>query len=64
MPNLRLNISAEKECEEKLRKLLESQNMVSNLRVDECSDVDVLGEVNGHYETLYSLYLSRCTFSN
>ena len=64
MSKPRLNISAEKGCERKLRKLLDSQNKVSNLRVFLCRDVDVLGEVNGHYETLYSLYLRECTFSN
>jgi hypothetical protein len=64
MSKPRLNISAEEGCERKLRKLLESQNEISNLRVDGCDDVDVLGEVNGRYETLYSLYLRVCNFSN
>ena len=43
--------------------------MVRNLRVagedfDDEVNVDVLGEVYGHYEGLYSLYLKSCTFSN
>ncbi len=42
--------------------------MVSNLRVvgenRKKVNVDVCGEINGHYETLYSLYLEYCTFSN
>ena len=37
--------------------------MVTNLRVN-FGDYDMLGEVNGHYEELYSLYLKECTFSN
>ena len=70
MPKLNLNISVEKECEEKLRILLKAQNiMISNLRVvgeQEYKEVNanVLGKTDTRYETLYSLYLKNCSFSN
>ena len=40
-----------------------------NLRVvgDDYGDienVDVFGKIDKRYETLYSIYLSRCSFSN
>ncbi len=37
--------------------------MVTNLKAAKY-DLYMLGEVNGHYEELYSLYLKECTFSN
>ena len=51
-----VNISAEKGCEGKLRKVLREEPMVSGLRINEC-DKDILAEVNGNYEMLYSLML-------
>jgi len=65
MPKLQLNISVELECEEKLEILLKTQDtMISNLRVEGNVDADVLGQINRRYETLYSLYLRNCRFSN
>ena len=64
MPKLQLNISVEKGCEEKLEILLKTQDtMISNLKVHDV-DADVLGQINRCYETLYSLYLEACRFSN
>ena len=65
MPKLQLNISVEEGCEEKLEILLKTQDtMITNLRVDEYVDADVLGQINTSYKTLYSLYLEECRFSN
>ena len=65
MPKLQLNIIVEEECEEKLEILLKTQDtMIRNLRVYENVNVDVLGQINTSYKTLYSLYLSNCRFSN
>ena len=60
-----LNILSEKECEEKLRILLEAPNMISYLGIANCN-IDILGEVeiNKRYETLHLLYLNECTFTN
>ena len=57
MLKVRVNISAEKGCEGKLRKVLGEEPMVGALRVMEC-DGDVLAEVNGNYEMLDLLMLS------
>ncbi len=56
MLKVRVNISAEKGCEGKLRKVLGEEPMVGALRVMEC-DGDVLAEVNGNYEILDLLLL-------
>ena len=65
MPKLQLNISVEKGCEDKLEILLKTQDtMISNLRVNERVNADVLGQINRRYKTLYSLYLYECRFSN
>ncbi len=65
MPKLQLNISVEKGCEDKLEILLKTQDtMISNLRVNERVNADVLGQINRRYKTLYSLYLWMCRFSN
>ena len=65
IPKVQLNISADRKCQKKLIMLLNAQNnMVRNLRVEERLNADVLGKINGHYQMLYSLYLSECEFSN
>ncbi len=56
MLKVRVNISAEKGCEGKLRKVLGEKPMVGALRVVEC-DGNVLAEVNGNYEMLDLLVL-------